>query len=155
VCTPACATTSKKEDTKRPEVGLSEINPPPDKGEGAVLGVTATTDEDVACLRHLELPVEGGYFLSDAKLKAAVELRLYAEDTYVDATLNNKLCKMNASIVWDKLAIADEKLKEVEDERSSWWYQNKGTVFTGLGFILGASTTILIVYGVNKVSDTP
>lgn len=150
-----CATTSGDTDRyKKPEMKITEPAEPPARVQGLVVGLPDgnTNSKAASCYQYLGVPREGGYFIDDDKMLIATELRVYAEESFLEASKNHNLCSMWNDTFWNQLVKAQKKLDDIEEERQSWWYQNKGTVYIGGGFVVGVGSTILIVYGLNSVT---
>lgn len=149
-----CASTKGEKPLDRSPMKLTEIKAPPSKAEGRVVALPAeeATGEQAACMGSLGIPSDG-YVLSPSKLENAAEVRLYAEQTYSDSVANAAICHAYNDSTWKQLKNADEILADIHEEQNSWWYRNKGTVIFGSGYFLGASSAILIVYGVNRALE--
>lgn len=152
-----CASKQKQTRPDKPEMALTEPEKPPAKGEGVVLPLhapedTSAPEQTSQCYQQLGLPQNGGYFLDDDKLNSLSELRIHAEESYIDSSANYQVCEVWTDSMWETFVDANQKLEAYEAERQTWWFQNSDKVnFTG-GFVVGVGTTILIVYGLNQAS---
>lgn len=153
-----CASGNKETKPDKPEMALTKPEKPPEKGKGTVLPLYAAEDtespEQVSqCYQQIGLPMEGGYFVDDKKLKSLSELRIHAEESYIDSSANYQVCEVWTDSLWENFVKVQAELDMYKAERQTWWFKNSDKVnFTG-GFIVGVGTTILIVYGLNQVSN--
>lgn len=147
----ACQTSAAAEKEDKPPIPWEELQEPPAPAEGSVvpLPADAATEEEKAAMLLLGIPFDG-YVLSPSKLKAAAELRVYAEQTYADAKANTNLGKVWTDSMWRQLERSDAALDEALKRENSWWNRNKGTVLFGGGFVIGAASAILMAYGLDQ-----
>lgn len=150
----SCATTKKSDPLDKPQVQLTELKAPPAPLEDEVVPVDpgGLTAEQAACVRSLGLD-PGGFVMSEQKLVSLSELRLYAEQTYSDGLANGAICTAHLDATWNQLKKADKLLDDIHERENSWWNRNKGTITFAAGFIVGAGSSILIVYGVSQATE--
>lgn len=145
----SCETTSYTAPPK-PELNLVETPKPPPPSPGQVVPIPADlTPEEKAVLSGLGVPLDG-YVFSESKAEGAAALRVYAESAWSDSENNRNMCQHHTDVWWERLVDLDAQNHELLTERNSWWSRNKDSVFFGSGIVLGAATTVLIVFGLNQ-----
>lgn len=145
-----CETTPSKKAPELPEPDLRSLEKPPEKVEGRVIAIPPPeelTDEQKRALRQLGIPLDGFVFPPE-KARAAAELRVYAEDLYTDAAYNREV----ESIFRNDAVRRIMRLSERVDDRDTWWQRSKGQIGFAGGWLVGAGTAVLIVYGVSKTA---
>jgi hypothetical protein len=91
---------------------------------------------------------EDGVLLSPAK---AARAKLWQEDDIgIRATyeLDKQIWQQHRIVYDERIAQANAEIKR---RSPSWWDENKGTLGWAGGFLMGAATTIAIVYGLDHI----
>lgn len=144
-----CQSQPKARPTK-PPIELREILPPPKAADGMVVALPSNPSKDEEwCMDILGVPKDGIVF-SEPKALQAGRLRIYSEEVYIASQFNKNYCEMWSDAAIQELNAAQERERKRLDEDTSWWSTNKSTMVFMIGVAVGATTTILIVYGLNQ-----
>jgi hypothetical protein len=141
---------------ERPELGLSEIEAPPQKtkkGRVITLSLGELNASEKDALASLGVPTaqyDTLYIFTPQKAMKAAELRSWADTTYWDARFNKKIAEKKWKILWDRLIKSERKRFELVEQKNSWWNQHRAEVFFISGFVVGSTSSILIVHGIDR-----